>query len=75
MSQEAPRPLSLVRLRDGAAPPGHPERLPFGVHEPFLFLGEILNMPGHCAVAERGTGRLHVGYHTDNFVELGESEV
>jgi hypothetical protein len=35
----------------------------------YLFIGEIVNMPGHCVVADLKTGRLHSGYHTENFRE------
>jgi hypothetical protein len=32
-------------------------------------------MLGHCVVADHETGRIHSGYHTENFVELTEDEV
>ena len=34
--------------------------------EHFLFLGEIKNMPGHCAIVDI-RGLTHFGYHTDDF--------
>jgi hypothetical protein len=40
----------------------------------YVFFGEIPNMPGHCIVADYETGKIHSGYHTDNFIELGEEE-
>lgn len=39
-----------------------------------LFLGQIPNMPQHCAIASKD-GRVTWGWHTDNFVELSEEEV
>lgn len=47
---------------------------PFQAGVIYVFLGEIPNMPGHCVVAERQSGRLLAGYHTENFVELSEDE-
>jgi hypothetical protein len=41
----------------------------------YLFLGEIRNMPGHCAVVDVKSGRTIVGYHSDTFVELTAEEV
>jgi hypothetical protein len=35
----------------------------------FLYLGEIPNMPGHCAVAGWDDGKIYSGYHTDTFEE------
>lgn len=42
--------------------------------ESFLFMGEVPNMPEHCAVAGATTGKVYIGFHTDNFVELSEGE-
>lgn len=47
----------------------------FGGSNPqLIFLGEIPNMPGHCAVASKH-GKVYFGYHTDDFVELTAEEV
>ena len=50
------------------------ENYPFSIYDHFVFLGEVKQMPGHCVVAHTKTGQVHVGYHTDNFVELTEEE-
>lgn len=42
---------------------------------PYIFLGEIPNMPEHCVVVSFKTGRVFCGYHTDDFHELSEDEV
>ena len=42
-------------------------------NEHLLFLGEIPNMPGHCAVVDK-SGRVHYGWDIDNFIELTEKE-
>ena len=39
-----------------------------------LYMSEISNMPGHCVVAGR-SGKLYIGYHTDQFIELAEDEI
>lgn len=41
----------------------------------FVFLGEIPNMPEHCVVADVASGRVIVGYHVENFVELPVDDV
>lgn len=46
----------------------------FADGEPFLFLGEIPNMPGHCAVVDR-QGHVLWGYHLDSFRLAEEDEV
>lgn len=46
---------------------------PFEKNKPYVFLGEITQMPGHC-VADYKTGQLYSGYHTENFEEIPEDE-
>ena len=48
---------------------------PFKKDEACVFLGEIPNMPGHCVVVARKTGKIYFGYHTDSFTELTVDEV
>ena len=40
----------------------------------YVFVGEIVNMRGHCVVVSHKTGKVISGYHTDNFIELREDE-
>lgn len=42
---------------------------------PYVFFGDIPNMPGHCIIMSRDSGKFFVGYHSDNFVELSGDEV
>ncbi len=44
-------------------------KYPFKKGKSYLFLGEIENMKGHCAVADLKTGRIYTGYHIENFTE------
>ena len=41
----------------------------------YLFLGEIPNMPDHCAVAELKSGRIFSGYHVEYFREIRPDDV
>jgi hypothetical protein len=38
-----------------------------------LYLGDITNMPGHCAVATMD-GKVHWAWHPDDFRELTHDE-
>ena len=69
------RPLSLVKIDDKI-------ELKFRkIYEknlgkgPYIFFGEIPNMPEHCVVVDTKTGKISSGFHTDNFVELTDDEV
>ncbi|MFA5103541.1 MAG: hypothetical protein WC525_10380 [Candidatus Thermoplasmatota archaeon] len=42
--------------------------------EAFLYLGDIPNMPGHCAVVDR-EGKVRWGVHPEDFREATEEEV
>ena len=64
-----PRRLSLVRFI------GSTDDYPFNPDRTYIYLGDLANMPDHCAIADPFTDRIHSGYHTDNFVELTEEEV
>ncbi len=48
------------------------ESYPFDKGEVVLILGEIEQMPGHCAVVSKGV--VHVGYHNGNFRKLTKDE-
>jgi hypothetical protein len=50
------------------------EEYPFPKGSTLLMLGEIANMPGHCAVVTLDDGRVYVGYHLENFRELDVEE-
>jgi hypothetical protein len=49
-------------------------RYPFKKGVAYIFLGEIPNMPGHCVIAEKMSGKIHAGYHTESFIELTSDE-
>jgi len=72
-----PRKLSLVKLSDYVTDEMIKEyEYPFKKSKIYVFLGEIVNMQGHCVVVEyKANHTVYSGYHTDNFVELSEEEV
>jgi hypothetical protein len=70
---QQPRPLSLVRFRFEACPVEFHSKYPFTQQRVYLFLGEIANMPGHCVVCDHPFGQIYSGFHTENFVEVEES--
>jgi len=47
---------------------------PFGEGDTVLVFGDISMMPGHCVFATKD-GKVHFGYHTDNFRPLTEDEI
>ncbi len=67
-----PRQYSLVKFTPEC--PEKKDNYPFDNKWPLLFLGEISNMPGHCIVADK-KGKIHYGWHTENFTEIPEDEV
>lgn len=68
-----PRKLSLVKFDYDNIRAEHHHYYTFKEGKAYLFLGEIVNMPGHCAVVGDNES-VRFGYHTDNFVELTEDE-
>ena len=73
MKTKIPRKLSLVKFDFETLPKKYHSQYPFHPSERMIFLGEIPNMMGHCAVA-RSDGIISSGWHTDNFVELTDDE-
>ena len=41
----------------------------------FVFLGEIIQCPNHCILADLITGAIIGMYHTDNFRKAKENEI
>lgn len=69
------RKLKLPRLVVADIPPkGFEGKYPWKDGQTLLFLGEIEQMPGHCVVVDKA-GKVHWGFHTDNFREPTEDEI
>lgn len=68
------RNLSLVKFNPNFAPKDwefykHYRDL---VGKTFVYLGEIVNMPGHGIFVDYKSGKCYNGYHIDEFSELTE---
>ena len=72
---QAIRPNSLVQLRRGIMTDYEKRNIPAFFYDgtPVVFIGEIVNMPGHGIYA--CNGRKLLGYKMSLFVELNEDEV
>lgn len=55
-------------------PKGLETSFPFKNGDSLLFLGEIPNMPGHCAVVNRD-GQVLWGYHLEDFRHPTDEEI
>lgn len=64
------RTLAIVKIDDNVTRSIEPLKH----DEPYLFLGEIPNFPGHGVIHTR-EGRVLVGVEIDIFVELDETEI
>lgn len=62
--------LTMIKLKDTS-----PEYKKIFGPSPYIFLGEIPNMYGHCVICSYQTGKIYCGYHTDNFIEIEEDEL
>ena len=70
-----PRKLSLVKFAPENMTPEMKAKYPFKEGQVYIFIGEVVNMPGHCVIAEHPSGTIFSGYHTENFIELDKDEV
>jgi len=61
---------ALVRF---IAPLDRWEDYPFSKYQKFVFLGEIIQMPGHCIVVDL-YGQTYISFHVDDFEEIPEEE-
>jgi hypothetical protein len=50
------------------------EEMPFRKKGKYIFLGEILQMPGHGIFVDIRDGHMYAGYHMDEFIELTDEE-
>ena len=53
---------------------GDEEYYPFKKKGVYIYFGEIPNMKGHIIVMDHSNGKLHSGYHPENFEEIPEDE-
>jgi len=69
-----PRVNSLVRYADWYINWANGNGLKFTAQDQFIYLGEIPNMKGHCIAVRQHDGKMMIGYHIENYVELTEDE-
>ncbi len=69
-----PRQFSFVKINIKTLPKRYHSKGPFEADNHYIFVSEIPNMPGHCIVLDKLSGKIYVGYHTDNFIELSDEE-
>lgn len=77
MKNKSPRKMSIVTCTNEFK-----KQLQQMKYHPFytmnthlIFLGEIVNMPGHCVLVDLRTNQIHSCYHTSNFRECTEEEI
>jgi hypothetical protein len=71
---EGQSPFKPMQLVKASQPPKGYDQYPWKAGDILLYLGEIRQMPGHVAVVTRG-GKIHWGYHDDNFEEPSEEDI
>ena len=63
-----------MRVKIVDLPKGYKDRYPFKDGDAVCFLGELENMPGHVVVVTKD-GKVHWGFHDENFLEPTEEEL
>lgn len=76
----SPRPVRLVRnmlvrFDFDKLPAEFHSQYPFTRKDVFVYLGDIVQMPGHCIVVRTKDNQIFTCYHTDNFLALTGNEV
>ena len=70
MDKEIPQYSMVIFVTEVSE--GFKNAYPFKKEHPYIYFGEIPNMPGHCIVMDHGTGKFFSGYHTEHFIEINE---
>lgn len=73
---KAPRPMSWVKLDESVITESDDKQFKYTEtmgEGPYIYFGEIPNMPQHCVVMNR-QNKFTIGMHTYNFRELTEDE-
>lgn len=66
---------SLVKYNFDSVPKNWSNKLPFKKADVFIYLGEIIQMPGHGIFVNYKTGKIHMGFHIDEFLEIPEKDL
>jgi hypothetical protein len=65
---------TLVRFNFDGMPEAYAREYPFTVKDRFIYLGDVVQMPGHCVVVRIEDGQMFCCYHTDDFVKVPKKE-
>ena len=68
------RQNALVKFDFADLPVEYHKSYPFTEKDRFVYLGDVVQMPGHCIVVRLSDGHVFTCYHIDDFVELTEEE-
>ena len=72
---EKMKPLTLVKFDFDGIPESYHKDYPFTPLDRFIYLGDIVQMPGHCVVTRVSDGRVFNCFHTESFIALTDDEV
>jgi hypothetical protein len=65
---------TLVKFDFDSMPDNYRGLYPFRPEDRFVYLGDIVQMPGHCVVVRISDSKVFCCYHTDDFAEVPEEE-
>ena len=65
---------TLVKFDFDNIPVEFHSQYPFSRRDVFVYLGDIVQMPGHCILIRMSDGKGFAGYHTDEFVRVPDEE-
>ncbi len=67
------KPLTMVKVSENCGESKHYDKI-FGKNAVFIYMGDIVQMPGHCVLIRVPDDKLFTCYHTDTFRALTEEE-
>jgi hypothetical protein len=68
------RPYTIVKMTDEYIALSKQHNIKYK-DDHFLFINEIVNMPGHVYLVGMSSGVNYTGLHLENFVEVPEEEI
>ena len=69
------KPNTLVKFNFEKVSASSRSSYPFTPHDIFVYLGDVVQMPGHGIFARKKDGRVFFGYLTENFAEIHQDMV
>jgi len=65
---------TLVKFDFDSLPVDLRNAYPFKAEDRFVYMGDIVQMPGHCVIVRLQDGKMFCCYHTDGFIAVPENE-